>query len=441
MSDQKPPPVILQILPALNQGGIERGTLEIASAIQQAGAKAVVVSEGGQLVPALTHSGATHIVLPHCGKKSPVSVLHNARILARIIKEHKVSLVHARSRIPAWTAWFACRRTQTPFVTTWHGVHNSDFPGKHRYNAVLARGNRVIAISRHIGQKLTSEYNLTPDQLRIIPRGADIRQFTPEAVSGLRVHSLSEQWNIPPDKHIILLPGRLTEWKGQAFLLQALCHLRKQAPHLQWCCLFTGTGSPENKFEKKLLGLIKKSGLTDDVFFTGHCSDMPAAFAMATVVVVPSLRPEPFGRVVVEAQAMCCPVIVTAHGAALETVRNGLTGLAIPPGDDVALADALRIVLEASPEGRASMGQTARNDVLLNYTTLNMQHATLGTYDELLGTHLAETFSHTMADTARQQAEQGELSVKNYFSQLAHPGQHTAHVSENTSFHPSDAEF
>lgn len=173
------PPVILQILPALQQGGVERGTLEMAQAITQAGGRALVASSGGRLVPLLRSLGAEHMTLPDCGSRNPAHVLRNARMLARLLGEHNVALVHARSRIPAWTARLACRRTRTPFVTTWHGVHANTIPGKKLYNSVLASGDRVIAISAHIGRMLRQEYHVPPERLRVIPRGADIEQFSP----------------------------------------------------------------------------------------------------------------------------------------------------------------------------------------------------------------------------------------------------------------------
>lgn len=393
-------PVILQILPALEQGGVERGTLEMASAITQAGGTALVMSAGGRLVPALERLGARHLALPGCGRKNPVSILRNAGTLARFIRQNKVALVHARSRAPAWVARLACRRTDTPFVTTWHGVHTNNFPGKRHYNAVLASGDRVIAISQHIGQRLAQDYHVGPDRLRVIPRGADITQFSPAAVTGQRVHRLGEAWDVPAGAPVILMPGRLTEWKGQRFLLDALALVKKTAPLTQWVCVFAGSCPPGNAYGEALVTHARTLGLTEQVRFAGHCQDMPAAMALAALVVIPSLRPEPFGRVVVEAQAMCRPVIVTAHGAALETVQHGMTGLSIPPGDVQALADAVASILHATPQALSTMGDAARMTVLAHYTTHAMQQATLSVYDELLGTSLHKNQDALFQDTA-----------------------------------------
>lgn len=386
------PPVILQILPALQQGGVERGTLEMAQAITQAGGRALVASSGGRLVPLLRSLGAEHITLPDCGSRNPARVLRNARMLARLLGEHNVALVHARSRIPAWTARLACRRTHTPFVTTWHGVHANTIPGKKLYNSVLASGDRVIAISAHIGRMLRQEYHVPPERLRVIPRGADIEQFSPHAVSGQRMHHLAEQWNIPAGSAIILMPGRLSAWKGQSLVLQALAQLEAGLPEQPWHCVFAGSDKEDGRYVGALTQLASSLGLDDRIRFAGHCEDMPAAMALATMVLVPSLRPEPFGRVVVEAQAMCRPVIVSHHGAAVETVEHGVTGLSVPPNHVEELADAMFAVLNAPAATLASMGEAARQAVLAQYTTQAMQHATLAVYDEVLGTQLAPDF-------------------------------------------------
>lgn len=393
-------PVILQILPALQQGGVERGTLEMAQAITQAGGKALVASSGGRLVPMLRSLGAEHITLPECGSRNPAHVWKNARVLARILGQHNVALVHARSRIPAWTARMACRRTRTAFVTTWHGVHANTMPGKKLYNSVLASGDRVIAISAHIGRMLHTDYNVPATRLRVIPRGADIGQFSPHAVSGQRMHQLAEQWGIPAGSAIILMPGRLTGWKGQTLVLQALAQLEAGLPDQPWHCVFAGSDKADGRYVQELTQLASSLGLDDRIRFAGHCEDMPAAMALASMVLVPSLRPEPFGRVVVEAQAMCRPVIVSHHGAAVETVENGVTGLSVPPNNVEALADAMLAVLNAPAASLVHMGTAARQAVVAHYTTEAMQHATLGVYDELLGTRLAPAFLHTKNETA-----------------------------------------
>ena len=382
-------PVILQVLPALGTGGLERGAVEIAAAITQAGGKAVVASKPGPLLVQLRHAGAIHVSMD-LKSKSPFSVLRRARDLQKLIRDQKVDLVHARSRIPAWAAWIACRRENISFVTTWHGVHEASWWGKKLYNSVLARGARVIAISHYIAGRLSGQYDVLSDRLRTIPRGADPFLFDPEKVSGERIQRLAEAWSISHNARVILMPARLTAWKGQRILIEALA-LLKQGAVPDWVCVFAGPET-DRKFASSLGRRLRELGLEDRVRFAGTCQDMPAACALATVVVAPSLRPEPFGRTLVEAQMMGKPVIGTAQGAMMETVLPGETGLVIPPNDPQALAGALAAILSTDDETLADLAENARQHVLQNYTIRQMQSATLGVYDELLGTHLRAFF-------------------------------------------------
>ncbi|WP_222546138.1 glycosyltransferase family 4 protein [Asaia lannensis] len=383
-------PHILQVLPALGTGGIEQGTVEMAEAIVAAGGRAVVASASGALVPRLLSVGARHIELP-LGQKSPFSIMRHARILSQLIRDERIDLVHARSRAPAWAAWRATKRTGTPLVTTWHGVHNAGFPGKKRYNSVLARGARVIAISAYIATRLRNDYRVGDDRLRLIPRGADMSRFDPALVNGARMQALAEKWQVPPGTPVILLPGRLTRWKGQLFLLRAMAQLQALLPGA-WLAVLVGPADPEDEYVKEIAATAARLGLSERLRFAGLCQDMPAAYALADVVAVPSLRPEPFGRVVIEAQAMGRPVVVTAQGGAMETVQPYRTGLLVPPDDTAALADALLQILTLSEGARTLLAETARHHIAENYTTRQMQSATLAVYDELLGSDLSEQF-------------------------------------------------
>ncbi|WP_342627592.1 glycosyltransferase family 4 protein [Nguyenibacter vanlangensis] len=400
MESPAPCPVILQILPALDAGGIEQGTVEMADAIVRGGGVALVACAAGRMLPRLRHAGGTHVPLD-LRTKNPLRILANARRLAELIRARGVHLVHARSRAPGWSAWLACRRVGVPLVTTWHGVYRENVPGKRRYNAVMASGSRVIAISAYIARRLARDYGVGPERLRVIPRGADTARFDPEAVRGHRLQALAERWGLPDDAAIIMLPGRITPWKGQALLLEALARMERAGGcGRNWACVFVGPGRRGDRFGRDLLRTVRASpALRGRVHFAGHCADMPAALALADLVVVPSLRPEPFGRVVVEAQAMGRPVIVAAHGAAMETVRDGETGLLVPPGDADALARAIRDMLTLAPEAEAAMGAAARRGVLAHYTTRAMQQATLRVYDEILGSHMEAWFAaRTPAD-------------------------------------------
>lgn len=385
MSIAAHPPVILQVLPALQAGGVERGTIEMARAIVQAGGIALVASAGGRLVPLLERAGGVHLPLDLM-TKDPLSIWLNAGRLARLIRRHKVELVHARSRGPAWSARIATRRTGTPFLTTWHGVYSENFPFKRRYNAVMASGERVIAISNYVAERITSRYGVGTDRLRIIPRGADTASFDPAMVRGDRIHALAREWALPDGAQVIMLPARITAWKGHALLLDALSRMEAQSPGLDWVCVMVGPAKEgAGGFAGTLLAQADRLGLRSRLRFAGHCADMPAALAVADVVVVPSLKPEPFGRTVAEAQAMQRTVLVAGHGAALETVEHGVTGFSFPPGDAQALSELIRHALLLAPDHRAWLGEQARAHVLDQYTTQAMQDSTLSVYEELLG--------------------------------------------------------
>ncbi len=373
-------PVVLQVLPSLITGGVERGTIEMTQAIVRAGGRALVASAGGRLVAAVQHEGGEHIELPLM-TKDPLNIWLNAGRLARLIRARGVTIVHARSRAPAWSAWVAARRTGAHFITTYHGAYGEGAPGKRRYNAVMARGERVIAISHYIAGLVMARHRVNPARIRVIPRGVDLVQFDPDALGGERVSRLAQSWRLPEGMRAIVLPGRLTRWKGQSVLLEAMARLDR--PDL--CCVLVGSDQGRPGYQAELLRLAGRLGLGDRLRIPGECDDMPAALALADVVVHASTRPEAFGRVVIEAQAMGRPVIASDLGGPVETVEQGVTGWRVKPGDPDALARALDHALGLAPEEAAALGKRARAAVQLGYTTAAMQDATLAVYRELLG--------------------------------------------------------
>lgn len=374
-----PPPAILQVLPALRSGGVERGTLEIAEAQIAAGFRAIVASAGGEMVPALEALGARHITLPLTAK-TPWAIWRNAAALAALARSEGVALVHARSRAPAWSALIAARRLGLPFVTTYHGAYNEGFPGKRLYNSVMARGDRVIAISHFIAELIRARHGVEEARLRIIPRGVDLRRFDPALVSPARLAALRAAWGVAEGQPIIMLPARVTRWKGQMVLVEAMAQLPGDA-----LALLVGDAAERPAFQAELQARIAGLGLQDRVRLVGHATDMPAALMLADVVVHASTDAEAFGRTVIEAQAMARPVIASDLGAPRETVAEGITGWRTPPGDASALAAALSRALAMTDSERAALGARARAAVLSGYTTAAMQAATMATYRELLG--------------------------------------------------------
>ena len=365
------PPAILQVLPALDAGGVERGTLEIAEAIQAAGWRALVASAGGRLVPALEALGARHITLP-LATKSPLGIWRNAAALSRLARDEGVALLHARSRAPAWSAWLAARRTGARLVTTYHGTYGEGFPGKRLYNSVMARGDRVIAISRHIADHIQATHGAAS---RVIPRGVDPRVFDPARVAPARIATLRAAWTLPEGAPIILLPARLTRWKGQAVLIAALAEIPGAI------AVLAGDAQGREAYVQELRALAEARGVTDRLRVPGHVADMPAALLAADVVIHASIEPEAFGRTVIEAQAMGRVIIASDLGGPRETVADGVTGWLTPPGDAAALAARIRTVLAEPPERRAAMGEAARRQVP---SMEAMQQATLALYRELL---------------------------------------------------------
>ena len=376
---EEPALTVLQVLPALETGGVERGTVEMVQAIVRAGGSALVASAGGRLVAAVERAGGTHITLG-LASKNPMRIYQNAAKLAFLIRAADVDIVHARSRAPAWSAWLACRRTGARLVTTWHGVYKENAPGKRRYNAIMARGERIIAISQFVAAKLKARHQVDPRRLRVIPRGVDPAVFDPAAVSAERLERLREAWRLPQAAATIVLPARLTRWKGHLVMLDALARL--QRPDI--CLVMVGAEQGRKKFKRELLDRMVMLNLSEQVRIVGHCDDMPAALLLADIVANPSVEPEPFGRTVVEAQAMGRPVVVSDAGGTAETVDHGVTGWRVPPNDPAALAAALLEVLRLSAAERAALGARARDSVCTHYTTAKMQQATLDVYRELM---------------------------------------------------------
>jgi glycosyltransferase involved in cell wall biosynthesis len=376
MSPSSDSPVILQVLPSLITGGVERGTIEIAQAITEAEATALVASAGGPMVRLLERCGAIHVTWP-LTTKSPLGIWRNAAALETLIRERKVSLVHARSRAPAWSAWLACRRTGVPFVTTFHGTYSESFPFKRLYNSVMVRGRIVIAASHFIADLITIRHGVDPARIRVIPRGVDPAVFDPALVSGKRIAKLAAEWRLPDGVRTVVLPGRLTSWKGHSVLLDAIARLNR--PEVM--CVFVGSDQGRHAYGRALEDQATRLGIADRLRLVGQCDDMPAALSLSDVVVHASTKPEAFGRVVIEAQAMGRPVIAADLGGPVETVRHGETGWRVRPNDPDALAAAIGMVLDLDPAEQRALGLRAR---ALVPTVRAMQDATLDVYEAVL---------------------------------------------------------
>ncbi|MFQ6016875.1 MAG: glycosyltransferase family 4 protein [Kiloniellaceae bacterium] len=372
-------PVVLQVVPSLVTGGVERGAVDIAAAIAEAGGTSLVASEGGPMVYELMRAGAVHVKMP-LASKNPVVMHRNVRRLTKLIQARDVDIVHARSRAPAWSAAAAARRTGCHFVTTFHGTYNFDGEIKRRYNAIMATGERVIANSEFIARHIREHYQVEPGRVRVIHRGIDLTRFDPERVSAERVIQLAKRWRLPDGVPLIMLPGRLSRLKGHAVLIEALAQLRDLALR----CVLVGAEQGGSAYRVELERLIARYDLGSHVYLPGHCDDMPAAYMLADVVVCASTDPEAFGRVVSEAQAMGCPVVVSNHGGAREQVLEDRTAFLFSPGDPVALAQAIRRALALDAAQRECLAREARAHARANFSKDRMCAGTLALYRELL---------------------------------------------------------
>ncbi len=370
---------VLQVIPALDAGGAERTAVDVARAVVAAGGSAWIATAGGRLAGEAEAAGAKLITGPY-DTKNPLTIWRNAARLADLIRRERIAIVHARSRAPAWSAYLAARRTGIAFVATYHGIYNARGALKRFYNSIMARGDAVIANSKFTADHVFSQHGVDREKLHVIPRGIDINAFTPENVTPERVEAIRKQWGLKSGKPVIVMPGRLTRWNGQLVFVEALARL----PNRDFEAVMAGDAQERDAYVDELRAAVDRLDLGQMVRIPGHCSDMPAAFMAADVIVTPSIEPEAFGRVAVEAQAMQRPIVASKLGAQTETIADGVTGFLFPPGDADALAKAIAGALALTADRRKAIGDAGRERVLRAYTVDAMCAATLRVYREIL---------------------------------------------------------
>ena len=374
---------VLQVTPALDAGGVEQTTLDVAEAVVEAGGQALVASAGGRLEDELARRGGRLLRLP-VDSKNPLTVWLNGERIAALIREQKVDLVHVRSRAPAFSVLKAAQQTGVPVVTTYHGVYNAKSPLKRWYNGVMTRGDLTIANSEFTRHHLIAEHGVDPAKVIAIPRGIDLRRFSPEAVARERVEAVRGHWGIGEGetRPILLLAGRLTRWKGQGLAIDALAQLKARGREA--ILVLAGDDQGRSEYTAELKARAIAAGLGEAIRFPDHVTDMPAAYLAADLALSASLDPEAFGRTAVEPMAMGRPVLAAAHGATTETVLDGQTGWLVKPGDAASWATALGEALDGGPDLWAMMGRTGRLRVEALYTLDRMTERTLDAYGRLL---------------------------------------------------------
>lgn len=381
MDKQTPFPTILQVAPALAEGGVEQSTIEMALYIKQRGARCVVASAGGAGEAMLKKEGITHIRLP-LHRKAPWLVLWNMWRLRQIIRDEGIRIVHARSRAPAWSAWLAIRLlgcTCVKFITTYHGTYGSGSWLKRLYNKVMLKGPVVIANSDFIRRHLMDVYGVAPARIMVAARGVDVKRFDPGAYKASHIRKLRDEIGVPSGAPLLLMVGRLTHWKGQHVLVEALANMKRKDAVVA----FVG-GATQPAYAEALRAQAIKLGVERRVRWLGNRKDIPLLNLAADVALSCSVRPEAFGRVAIEAQAMGTPVVASALGGSLETVKDHETGWLVKPGDPAALAKLLDKAL-ADPKRLTVMGKAGRAWVLGHFTTATCCAAEWKAYQRLVG--------------------------------------------------------
>lgn len=375
-------PVIMQVLPNLKQGGVERGTVDATKAIIANGGKAIVVSNGGPLANEVMISKGIHIQLP-VHTKNPFKIIKNAKKLKNLIEEYDVDIVHARSRAPAYSCYMACKKTKSHFVTTFHAAYNISGRLKRKYNSIMAKGERVIAISDHVKKYITDNYNIDASKITKVIRGTDVDKFDIKNINNKKMEEIINTWGIQEANPIVLFPGRLTKWKGQELLIEAAKVLKQQG-YKDLTYIFLGSDQGRVEYSSMLCNRIKDYGLQDNFYMINGTREMPTAYAISDIVLSLANEPEGFGRVITEAGSMGKPVIATKLGGYLETVIDGETGALIDLEDAEGLAEAIKTYVDMPARKKTMLSKKARANAVDNFSTEVMFKKLFGIYNELL---------------------------------------------------------
>jgi len=377
---------VLQVIPKLGYGGAETGCFDLAHYLPENDCQSYVVTSGGELLKFIDKKKVKLIKLP-VQSKNPILILFNAIALVFIILFHNISIVHARSRAPAWSCLLATKLTRRKFVTTFHGTYSFNNPLKKFYNSIMARSNLIIAGSNFIFSHINNNYSKYLGLRRkflVIFRGINVDYFDSSTTLEHEENQLLKDWELNRDKKIILMPGRLTRWKGQEVFIEALNLINKKLGHQSYYAVILGSDQGRNVYSKKIKRLAEQYRLTRQLRFIEHCINMPLAYKISDLVVSPSIEPEAFGRVAVEAQAMEKPIVASDIGGSNETIINNKTGFLFESGNVEALSKKIIEVLSLDKSTLKSMGIEGRKNIIKKFNVEKMCFSTYSEYKKLL---------------------------------------------------------
>ena len=378
---------VLQVIPSLGYGGAETGCYDIAHFLPEQGCKSFIATSGGKLLKFVNKNKVKIFRLP-VHSKNPIIILFNTIIIFFIIIFYNINIIHARSRAPAWSCFFAARLTFRKFVTTFHGTYNFTNNLKKFYNSIMLRSDLVIAgsnfIFSHINQNYGEFFINTKRKLLVIFRGINTNYFNPQRILPIKVDKFAKQYNIDRNKFIILLPGRLTFWKGQKIFIEAIKYLSEKNDNPPFEAIILGDDQGRNVYKKQLFDLVQQYRLNKIIKFIPNCEEMPIAYGVANLVCSCSIEPEAFGRVSVEAQSMQLPIIASDLGGSKETIIKDKTGYLYKSEDTIALADTIAMVMKKDYNSLKSIGIEGRRNVLKRFDVDKMCQTTFTEYKKLV---------------------------------------------------------
>ena len=378
---------VLQVIPKLGYGGAETGCYDLAHYLSEQNCKSFIATSGGELLK-FVRKGKVKIFKLPVHSKNPVLILLNAVIIFFIILFYNISIVHVRSRAPAWSCLIATKLTRRKLVTTFHGTYNFVNKIKKFYNSAMVRSNLVIAgsnfIFSHINDNYSNFFNNKKRKLLVIFRGINTKYFNPQKISSFKIEKFFKQFKIDKNKFIILLPGRLTYWKGQKIFIEALKLVSEQENIQDFEAIILGNDQGRSVYKKQLIGLVEQHRMNKIIKFIDHCEEMPTAYRIANLVCSCSYEPEAFGRVSVEAQSMEVPIIASNIGGSKETIIKDKTGFLFKSADPQALANTITMVMQKDYNSLKSIGIEGRKNIIKKFDVDKMCHTTFTEYKKLI---------------------------------------------------------